>query len=118
MYDAFDLDGGGDVGEDEMLALGQARRKLGQKSGEWTREQNRNMMSNMGADRRGNVTADRFVAFFNEKLSSREQEFNKEIEQFMACAGALEEKKKKVKAEKEEAEQAASTERIRCCRWL
>ena len=25
MYKAFDLDGGGDVGEEEMLALGQVR---------------------------------------------------------------------------------------------
>ena len=33
VYDEFDLDGGGDVGADEMLALGKARRALGQKSG-------------------------------------------------------------------------------------
>ena len=33
VYCEFDLDGGGDVGSEELLALGQARRKLGQKAG-------------------------------------------------------------------------------------
>lgn len=65
VYQEFDLDGGGDVGEDEMLALGQARRKLGQKSGEWTKEQNKNMMNNMGADKEGNVSVSNFVTYFN-----------------------------------------------------
>ena len=34
VYQEFDLDGNGHVGEDEMLILGQTRRKLGQKTGE------------------------------------------------------------------------------------
>ena len=61
VYTEFDLDGGGDVGSDEMLALGQARRALGQKSGEWTEANNEKLLRHMNADGEGNVTAESFV---------------------------------------------------------
>ena len=53
VYREFDLDGGGDVGEDELLELGQARRRLGQKEGEWTVENNRALMAAIGTDEEG-----------------------------------------------------------------
>merc|ERR1711934_910182 len=56
VYREFDLDGGGDVGGEEMLALGKARRKLGQKKGEWTQDMNQRLLENMGVDRRGAVS--------------------------------------------------------------
>ena len=55
VYNEFDLDGGGDVGEEELLELGQARRRLGQKSGEWTEANNRTMMQHIGPDEEGIV---------------------------------------------------------------
>ncbi len=39
------------MGFDEMLALGQMRRKLGQKSGPWTTDNNRQLLANMGANK-------------------------------------------------------------------
>ena len=53
IYHLFDLDGGGDVGEEELLELGQARRRLGQKQGEWTMENTRQLMEKMGTDANG-----------------------------------------------------------------
>ena len=53
VYHEFDLDGGGDVGEEELMEVGQARRRLGQKSGEWTEANNRTMMQHIGPDEEG-----------------------------------------------------------------
>lgn len=69
VYQEFDLDGGGDVGGEEMMALGQARRALGQKEGVWTREQNEALMANMGAEGEpGTVSMANFINYFDEKL--------------------------------------------------
>merc|ERR1712216_487741 len=83
VYREFDLDGGGDVGGEEMLALGKARRKLGQKKGEWTEEMNRNLLSNMGADKKGNVSEGNFVSYFNASLSIEDSEFDTTVRQFL-----------------------------------
>ena len=53
VYREFDLDGGGDVGEDELLELGQARRRLGHKQGEWTVADNKALMERIGPDEQG-----------------------------------------------------------------
>ena len=53
VYHQFDLDGNGSVGEEELLELGQARRRLGQKQGEWTMENTRQLMEKMGTDTNG-----------------------------------------------------------------
>ena len=55
VYNEFDLDGGGDVGAEELLELGRARRRLGQKSGEWTEANNRALMQQIGPDEEGIV---------------------------------------------------------------
>ena len=55
VYHEFDLDGGGDVGAEELMEVGQARRRLGQKSGEWTEANNRALMRKMGPDEEGIV---------------------------------------------------------------
>ena len=56
VYEEFDVNGDGTVSSQEMLALGQARRDLGQKGGEWTKEQNESMMRRMGQDQKGHVS--------------------------------------------------------------
>lgn len=53
VYHQFDLDGNGSVGEEELLELGQARRRLGQKQGEWTIENTRQLIEKMGTDANG-----------------------------------------------------------------
>ena len=58
---AFDLDASGDVGWDELMALGQTRRKLGHKVGEWTAEKTDELVKRIGTDRSGNVKEEPFV---------------------------------------------------------
>ena len=54
VYHQFDLDGNGSVGEEELLELGQARRRLGQKQGEWTIENTHVLLQTMiGTDDEG-----------------------------------------------------------------
>ena len=61
----FDLTGSGDVGADELLLLGQTRRKLGQKDGEWSEEMNNSLMSKIGADETGNfLPEENFIKYF------------------------------------------------------
>eukprot|EP00658_Telonema_sp_P-2_P015174 TRINITY_DN15824_c0_g2_i1.p1 TRINITY_DN15824_c0_g2~~TRINITY_DN15824_c0_g2_i1.p1 ORF type:complete len:320 (-),score=81.66 TRINITY_DN15824_c0_g2_i1:186-1145(-) len=100
IYHEFDLDSAGDVGFDELLLLGQTRRKLGQKQGAWTREMNRNLMDKMGTDRNGNVAEDNFVDYFNSSLTRDPATFDSTMEQFLECARACRVKK----IEKREAE--------------
>ena len=61
VYREFDLEGSGDVGADELLLLGQTRRKLGQKGGQWTAQNNANLMQKIGPDIDGNIPEDSFV---------------------------------------------------------
>jgi len=56
VYRAFDLDCNGDVGEEELLELGKARRALGQKQGEWTPAMNARVLMEIGADNAGHVS--------------------------------------------------------------
>eukprot|EP00658_Telonema_sp_P-2_P053533 TRINITY_DN4209_c0_g2_i2.p1 TRINITY_DN4209_c0_g2~~TRINITY_DN4209_c0_g2_i2.p1 ORF type:complete len:528 (-),score=129.65 TRINITY_DN4209_c0_g2_i2:53-1636(-) len=83
VYQEFDLDGGGDVGDDELLVLGQTRRKLGQKSGSWTKGMNDSLMAKIGTDKEGNLPMSNFVKHFNDSLPGDSKEFDGVIEQFM-----------------------------------
>ena len=73
---AFDLDGGSDIGFEELLVLGQARRKLGQKSGDWTEERNKELMRKMGGSQETGVQMPRFVDHFDEILPGDPVEFD------------------------------------------
>ena len=66
---------GGDVGFEELLTLGQTRRKLGQRGGEWTDAMNEKLMDRIGTDSRGNLPLDNFVKYFNETLPSDREAF-------------------------------------------
>ena len=88
VYREFDLDRNGDVGEDEMLLLGQTRRVLGQKAGEWTKQVNARLMVKIGAERNGSLSEPKFVQYFDETLPDYRTEFDRIIKQFMKCAQA------------------------------
>lgn len=89
VYRLFDLDGSGRVGKGEMFVLGQWRRKLGQREGEWTQDMNDTMMANMGVDSFGNINMRSFVKYFDEKLPHIPKDFADTIAQFTACASDL-----------------------------
>jgi len=107
VYREFDLDGGGDVGDDEMFALGTARRTLGQKTGKWTRSQNDTLMRNMGADGKGNVTESKFITYFNNALPQDEKDFRTNIDAFIECARSLGKKKKADRKKRDDEADAA-----------
>merc|ERR1712166_819647 len=55
VFRLFDLDDSGEIASWELLALGKARRSLGQKSTPWTEEKNASLVKNMDASGDGLV---------------------------------------------------------------
>jgi len=106
IFKVFDLDGGGDIGEDELFELGTARRKLGQKSSPWTMEQTHRMMANMKGGGKGDVKAEEFAAYFHENLAYDRGEFDVTMKQFLEVAHACARKKKEAKDTKKKDEEA------------
>ena len=88
-FKGFDIDGGGTMGSEELMELGTARRKLGQKSGTWTKEQNDRMIANMKDGKKGEVKEAEFVKFFEGMLPRDRKEFDTNIEQFLNVAEAV-----------------------------
>ena len=82
MYDRFDIDKSGRVCADELRALGQARRKLGHKRGEWTEAQNERLMRRLDTDRDGTVSCFEFCMGFAEMLPGDIEEFRATMRQF------------------------------------
>merc|ERR1712072_609412 len=55
IFRQFDLDDSGEIESAELMALGTARRSLGQKQGEWTEEKNARLVQNMDASGDGMI---------------------------------------------------------------
>ena len=55
VFKLFDLNSDGTIGKGEMYQLGQMRRKLGQKGGEWTHAQNDRLFDRIDSDGDGKV---------------------------------------------------------------
>ena len=68
------------------MMLGHARRKLGQKRGEWTAELNQKLFARLDSNGDGRVSADEFAQYFDRSLPHDPTEFERTIEQFMAVA--------------------------------
>jgi len=106
VYEAFDFDNDGHVGHDEMLELGQARRKLGHKTSIWTEEKNAQLMGNMRAGLDGApgpqfVTEANFVRYFNVTLTQNQPDFLAKMDDYMQAALSLAAKKRAATAEQE-----------------
>jgi len=95
VFKLFDLDGGGDIGEEELMLLGKARRAAGHRSGEWTDEQNKAMMKRMGMNRNGCVSEEAFVVYFDNTLPRDASQFEQAIQQFTEVAEICKQKKGK-----------------------
>ena len=94
VFREFDFEGDDDgISIDELFALGMARRTLGQKQGEWTREMTAKLMKRIGTNAHGNITQAQFVAYFKVTLAQPRLEFDKTIEDFKECARACREKR-------------------------
>jgi Ca2+-binding EF-hand superfamily protein len=88
VFNAFDIDRGGTIGEDELLQLGQARRKTGQATGEWTVQRNRRLIARMTEDNgaSGNITESEFVGYFDDILPGDPDSFERETDNFLKVA--------------------------------
>ena len=53
VFGEFDIELKGVVGEQQLLAIGRARRALGQIGGEWTEAENKQLMATIGTDDQG-----------------------------------------------------------------
>ena len=85
----FDLDNSGEILTEELLELGKARRKLGQKSGEWTEEKNAKLVKKIDVNGDGVITMSEFTDFFAEALPRNRGEFAEIVQQFMEVGGRL-----------------------------
>ena len=64
VFNAFDLDSNGTISRGELLRLGSARRRLGQRSGEWNEEKNSALVAKMDKNGDGRIDRDEFVRHF------------------------------------------------------
>ena len=101
VFDVFDLDNEGKIEAKELLELGKARRRLGQKSGEWTEEMNNRLVTKMDINGDGLVDRDEFVDFFNKGLPYKSSKFETTVAEFLEVAQACRAAKIKALAEKE-----------------
>lgn len=86
VHKAMDDDNSGFIEASELMELGQARRKLGHKSGEWTEEQNQRLVGKMDANGDGHVRANEFCKYFDRILPGDRAEFIQNVKQFMDVA--------------------------------
>merc|ERR1712166_388431 len=86
VFDVFDLDGSGSIESRELLQLGQMRRRLGQKQGEWSEDMNARLVQKMDANGDGLISASEFSEHFEQALPSPSSEFNVILRQFMQVA--------------------------------
>ena len=86
VYQIFGVQGNGSVGAAELLVLGQTRRKLGQKPGEWTHQHNAALMNKIGTDSAGNLPEENFVRYFDSNLPAERHNFDELVDQFVQCA--------------------------------
>ena len=97
VFRQFDLDDSGEIASDELMALGTARRALGQKQGAWTEEKNARLVANMDASGDGLVDEKEFCQYFDSKLPSDTEEFKQIMTQFMEVAKACRKKKQEAR---------------------
>ena len=86
VHQAMDDDETGYIEAPELMLLGQARRKLGHKSGEWTEVMNRNLMDRLDKTGDGKVESKEFAEYFDRVLPVEPEDFMKNVDQFMAVA--------------------------------
>ena len=79
MHKAVETDRSGHIEAAELSTLGQARRKVGQRKGEWTKGMNQRMVDRMDSSGDGKIGADEFAQHFDQVLSSDAAEFDATI---------------------------------------
>jgi len=83
-FDFFDLDGSGELNEDEFFKMGQAMHKG---KGTWTRAQNAKAMKAVPHEREGLITRAEYVTFYKKTLArANDKQFNDGIGKLLISA--------------------------------
>ena len=89
VFGQFDRDGSGFIEAAELLALGQARRELGQKQQAWTPQRNSNLMRTMcNGEQVDKVPMEQFVRHFEAEMPHDREAFLRQIDQFERVSAA------------------------------
>lgn len=86
VFAAFDLDESGFIEVSELFELGKARRKSGQRKGQWTAEQNRKLVEKLDSNYDGKVSMQEFIEHFSESLPRGSDNFDLIIHDFFEVA--------------------------------
>jgi len=89
----FDLDGSGFVESNELLKLGKARRKLGHRGGDWSKESNANFLQRLEQNDDGVIDVDEFTSHFSSALPKGRTDFDAAINKFVEVANEVREPK-------------------------
>ena len=85
VFSIFDQDGNKNLDKEELMKIGQARKKLGHASS-WSFEQNNALFAALDMNGDGEVEEDEFVTSFEASLPKNEAEFNSIIDEFIEAA--------------------------------
>merc|ERR1711865_1268040 len=89
VHTAMDVDSSGYIEAPELMLLGIARRTLGQKEGEWTKEMNQRMVDRMDINLDGKIGPKEFAKYFERVLPIDAADFAKTMKQFLAVAAEV-----------------------------
>ena len=93
VFNVFDLDNSGTIETSELLELGQMRRKLGQKQGDWSDEKNAVLITKMDANGDGVIQGSEFAEHFEKALPADKVKFEQIVKEFMEVAKMCRDKK-------------------------
>ena len=91
VFKAFDLNGDGTIDKEELLALGRARRLVGQRQTKWTMEKSAALLEKMDTDRSGRIDMAEFVRHFEQALPDNAKVFETVVDEFMDVAASCKE---------------------------
>merc|ERR1712216_426772 len=82
-FDVFDLDGTGELDEEELLHIGESMH------GSWTPEQNKEAFEKLDHDQSGTIHRDEFLVIYKDLLKDKDgKEFDEGVSKFMEGAKA------------------------------
>merc|ERR1712166_604211 len=86
VFASFDLDGDGNVANEELMHLGSARQALNQRDRVWTDSKNRQLVKKLDTDGDGQLSREEFVVGFGKSTPDDLEEFFRLVMEYEAAA--------------------------------
>ena len=93
VFDAFDMDGRGQLKKKDFLALGKARRLLGYKKGEWNEYDANLLFTKMDSDRNGMLEKREFLFGFKTSIVGDFNDVQRRMNEFLRAANLVREER-------------------------